>query len=85
MEHKMEEQMITRFAQELFEQERSQETIKRYQQQLIDFAKWTEKALVTKELVVRYKQWLMERYSPASVNVSLAALNGIFKFVGWQE
>ena len=32
-----------------------------------------------------YKQWLMERYSPASVNVALAALNGFFKFVGWQE
>lgn len=85
MEHKMEEQTITRFAQELFEQERSQETIKRYQQQLHDFGKWAAKAPVTKELVVRYKQWLMARYSPSSVNVALAALNGFFQFTGWQE
>lgn len=49
------------------------------------FAQWTEGRTVTKELTVRYKQWLMERYSPASVNVTLAALNGFFKFMGWQE
>lgn len=85
MEHKIEEQTICRFSQELFEQERAQETIRRYRQQLHNFSRWAAKAPVTKELVVRYKQWLMERYSPASVNVSLAALNGFFKFVGWQE
>ena len=49
------------------------------------FAQWTEGRTVTKELTVRYKQRLMERYSPASVNVTLAALNGFFKFMGWQE
>ena len=32
--------------------------------------------MVTKEMTVRYKQWSMDWYSPASVNVGLAVLNG---------
>lgn len=85
MEYKIQETAICRFGRELFEQERGKKTIERYQHQLRAFAQWTEGRTVTKELTVRYKQWLMERYSPASVNVTLAALNGFFKFMGWQE
>ena len=85
MEYKIQETAICRFGRELFEQERAKKTIERYQHQLRTFAQWTEGRTVTKELTVRYKQWLMERYSPASVNVTLAALNGFFKFRGWQE
>lgn len=85
MEYKIQETAICRFGRELFEQERAKKTIERYQHQLRTFAQWTEGRTVTKELTVRYKQWLMERYSPASVNVTLAALNGFFKFMGWQE
>ena len=85
MEYRIQETAICRFGRELFEQERAKKTIERYQQQLRAFAQWTEGRTVTKELTVCYKQWLMERYSPASVNVTLAALNGFFKFMGWQE
>ena len=85
MEYRIQETAICRFGRELFEQERAKKTIERYQHQLRAFAQWTEGRTVTKELTVRYKQWLMERYSPASVNVTLAALNGFFKFMGWQE
>lgn len=85
MEYRIQETAICRFGRELFKQERAKKTIERYQHQLRAFAQWTEGRTVTKELTVRYKQWLMERYSPASVNVTLAALNGFFKFMGWQE
>lgn len=85
MEYRIQETAICRFGRELFEQERAKKTIEKYQHQLRAFAQWTEGRTVTKELTVRYKQWLMERYSPASVNVTLAALNGFFKFMGWQE
>lgn len=85
MEYRIQETAICRFGRELFEQERAKKTIERYQHQLRAFAQWTEGRTVTKELTVRYKQWLMERYSPASVNVTLAALNRFFKFMGWQE
>lgn len=85
MEYRIQETAIQQFGRELFEQERARKTIERYQQQLSAFVRWIEGKTVTKELAVRYKQWLMERYSPASVNVALAALNGFFKFMGWQE
>lgn len=85
MEYKIQETAICRFGRELFEQEKAKKTIERYQHQLRAFARWVEGRTVTKEMTVRYKQWLMERYSPASVNVTLAALNGFFKFMGWQE
>ena len=85
MEYRIQETAICRLGRELVEQERAKKTIERYQHQLRAFAQWTEGRTVTKELTVRYKQWLMERYSPASVNVTLAALNGFFKFMGWQE
>lgn len=85
MEYRIDKAAVLCFTQELFEQERSQQTIHRYECQLISFAQWLAGCSVTKELVVRYKQWLMEHYSPATVNVALAELNGFFKFMGWQE
>ena len=85
MEHIIEEMAVIGFSKELFEKERAKETIDRYQQQLHTFAQWVGGRTVTKEITVCYKQWLMERYSPASVNVALAALNGFFNFMGWQE
>ena len=85
MEHIIEEAAVAAFAQELFERERAKETIDRYQHQLHTFIYWSAGKTVTKEMTVRYKQWLIERYSPTSVNVALAALNNFFKFMGWQE
>ena len=86
MEHIMKEAAVIGFSKELFEKERAKETIERcQQQQLRMFAQWVGGRAVTKEITVCYKQWLMERYSPASVNVALAALNGFFNFMGWQE
>lgn len=85
MEHIIEEAAVAAFAQELFERERAKETIDRYQHQLHTFIYWSAGKTVTKEMTVRYKQWLIERYSPTSVNVALAALNGFFDFMGWQE
>ena len=85
MEHQIEEIAIRCYKSELFEQERASQTVKRYLQQVRQFVQWVVGKPVTKALVVNYKQWLTERYSPASVNVALAALNGFFKFMGWQE
>ena len=41
--------------------------------------------LVDKELVIRYKAGLMERYKVTSVNSMLAALNHFFKEQGWYD
>lgn len=85
MEHIIEKSAIGCFEQDLFEQERAQETIGRYRKQIVAFSEWIAEKPVTKDLVVQYKQLLIKSYSPASVNVALAALNGFFKFMGWEE
>ena len=78
MEHIIEKGTISCFEQDLFEQERAQETIGRYRKQIAAFSEWIAEKPVTKDLVVQYKQLLVKSYSPASVNVALAALNGFF-------
>ncbi len=41
---------------------------------------------MTKETVVKWKERLQqEGYACATVNAKLSALNGFFKFVGWEE
>ena len=85
MKHRITRKDIARFEQDLFARERAGNTIERYPAQITQFADWAKGRPVDKERVVQYKQWLMERYSPASVNVTLAALNSFFRFKGWQE
>lgn len=85
MKHRITRKDIARFEQDLFARERAGNTIERYRAQITQFADWAKGRPVDKERVVQYKQWLMERYSPASVNVTLAALNSFFRFKGWQE
>ena len=81
MEHIMEEAAVIGFSKELFEKERAKETIERYQQQLRMFAQWVGGRAVTKEITVCYKQWLMERYSPASV-CGTGSAKRLFQFYG---
>lgn len=38
-----------------------------------------------KVTAMEYKAALTERYSPAGVNAALAAVNGLFAFLGWHE
>ena len=41
--------------------------------------------MVTKEVVVAWKETLAKRYAVSTVNGKLAALNGLFSFLGWRE
>jgi site-specific recombinase XerD len=47
------------------------------------FAKWNHGRNINKILVLEYKQMLIEKYSPASVNAKLSSLNSFFNFVDW--
>lgn len=44
-----------------------------------------ENRVVTKEVVVAWKETLAKRYAVSTVNGKLAALNGLFSFLGWRE
>ena len=82
----LKEEHINEFLLQLSEDEHSQATLEKYSHALRQFRAWLpENGKVTKMAVVAYKNELTERYAPASVNGVLSALNGLFKFMEWQE
>ena len=67
-------------------EERSQGTIETYRREIRAFAATLpENRVVTKEVVVAWKETLAKRYAVSTVNRKLAALNGLFSFLGWRE
>lgn len=73
------EEMISIFKEELFIEERSTATIQKYIRDVRGFAAFVGTQELNKELVIRYKHILVEKYAPASVNSMLAAVNRFLK------
>ena len=77
-------QQIEAFSQNLYEEERSPGTIENYLRHIRAFAVWLDGSPVTKETAAAWKEHLLTQdYAPATVNAMLAALNGLFHFLGW--
>lgn len=78
--------MIREYAGSLREQERVEATIEKYCHDIRAFVLWLEGGPVTKESAARWKEHLLaDRLSPATVNAKLSAVNGLFRFLGWDE
>ena len=69
----------------LKEQERSNATIKKYAYDLYSLLKFLQNRVLTKSVLIDWKQGLISQYAPASVNTKLAAINGYLQFRGWHE
>lgn len=68
----------------LLADERAAGTISKYRRDLTAFARWLDGRAVTKETAAGWKSHLSHRgYAPRTVNSMLAAVNGFFKFAGW--
>ncbi len=77
---------IAAYAQHLSTEERSSGTIEKYLRDIRTFAAWLDDRVVTKEIVTEWKEHLQsEHYAPATINGALAALNGLFRFLGWED
>lgn len=85
MEHVMELTMLNGFRATLVGEEKSKATVDKYLRDLETFYRFARGKVITKELVIRFKQELVERYAPASVNSMLAAINCFFKEQGWYD
>lgn len=84
--HRFEIDNIQEFSEYLYEQERSQATAEKYVRSLERFYFWLPKGKqVDKPVVISYKEQLLESHAPTGVNTILAALNGFFRFMGWQD
>jgi len=85
-ERKLEREKIEAYAQWLRQEGSSCGTVEKYLRSVNAFAAWLEDRPVTKEVVMEWKEFLLsQQYAPATVNGSLAALNKLFCFLGWEE
>ena len=73
------------YRQFLENEEKSAATTKKYLYDVKTFAQWCKERPMTKSLVLLYKNELIEKYSPASVNSILSSLNSFFEFQGWHK
>lgn len=78
--------VLSRFRANLIERELASETIEKY---VRDAARFVDElgslaklAMLAKADVIEYKQQLVDRYAPASVNTMLSALNSFLEFSG---
>lgn len=80
---KITNELIENFKIDLVEEEKAQATIEKYIRDILAFVKWLSGRTVEKQTVLEYKQKLIEKYAPASVNSVLSSLNRFFAFAQW--
>ncbi len=80
---KITNELIENFKIDLIEEEKAQATIEKYIRDILAFVKWLSGRTVEKQTVLEYKQKLIEKYAPASVNSVLSSLNRFFAFAQW--
>ena len=77
---------IAAYAQFLQEEERAPATIEKYVRDISRFSAWLGSKEVSKELAAAWKaELLAQGLNPATVNAKISALNGLFKFLGWDD
>ena len=76
-------ELIARYANELYEEEKSSATIEKYIRDVRAFSKYAGSQALTKDLTIAYKRHLPTRgYTILSVNSMLASLNSFLVFCG---
>ena len=84
MEHIITQAQIEAYCAALWSDERSAGTVAKYRRDVTAFADWLAGRAATKESAAGWKAHLLEHhYAPRTVNSMLAAVNGFFKFAGW--
>ena len=76
---------ILDFARHLRAEERAGGTIEKYLRDVNAFEVWLAGRPVTKELAALWKARLLRTRAPGTVNAMLAAVNALFRFLGWEE
>ena len=85
MQKKISQKMLQDYQCYLIQEEKSPATIEKYMRDIQGFVRFSAGRMVTKELVLEYKQQIITTYAARSVNSKLAALMSFFHFLGWQD
>lgn len=82
---KLTAERIAAYGRYLKQEERASATLEKYLRDVRAFALWMDGEAVTREAVTGWKErMLTERRAPSTVNAALSALNGLFRFLGWE-
>lgn len=74
------------YEQYLYDEEKSEITIEKYLRDIRKFYEFVGGETLTKELIIRYKQYLIqEGYMACSINSMLVAVNGFLQHIGLGE
>lgn len=85
-ERKIEKECAEQFEHYLKEEEKSSFTIEKYLRDIRRFAEYVSGGNVSKEVVIQYKEHLIEQdYAVRSINSMLASINSFFRFMGWDD
>ncbi|WP_337400604.1 tyrosine-type recombinase/integrase [Congzhengia sp.] len=74
------ENLIGSFKTHLLNEEKSASTLEKYIHDCTVFSVWLGSRTMSKELVLEYKQGIMQKLAPASVNAVISSLNSFFEF-----
>ena len=84
--HTLTEKQVAAYVQFLRQEERAFATVEKYSRDVHAFVVWLGKKAVTKETVAQWKERLLaDNCSPATVNAKLSAINGLLRFLNWEE
>ena len=75
--------LIERYLKHLREQERSAATLQKYAHDLKELCAYLQDAQLTKAALIAWKEQLIGKYAPATVNSMLTAANGYLRFYRW--
>ncbi len=79
---KITDKAVKEFGAHLVEEEKSRATLEKYVRDVSAFSRWLGKRELCKAIVLEYKELLIEKLAPASVNSALSSLNSFFEYIG---
>ncbi len=79
------EKTMEDYTKRLWEEERSETTIKKYEHDIRRMLEYIKEEELSKSALLKYKAYLVDKYKPASVNSMIAAANSFLEFIGYGE
>lgn len=82
---KITNELIQKFKEYLIDEEKSSSTLEKYIRDITVFMEWCKEKEMNKSVVLEYKQDIVGKYAPASVNSILSSLNSFFAYNEWYD
>ena len=77
--------LIESFKNHLINEEKASATLEKYMRDIKAFFEWISGTEIDKRKVLDYKEYLIGKFAPTSVNSVLSSLNSFFEFNNWYE